>query len=303
MALEEWPLGKLDWARTQVVVEPPAPELGAWAGAPSAITRDGAYWLAYRLRNPVGEGRGYANVLARSDDGIHFETVAEVHRDEFGGESLERPAVVVTPEGRWRLYVSVALPGTKAWRVDLLEAATPEELATAAPRTVLPATDLAAPKDPVIRLAQDGTWHLWASVHLLDDPGATDRMTTEHATSPDGVTWTWTGTALAPRPGRWDGRGVRVSTVLLRGGGVLAAYDGRAGAAENWEERTGFAAGTPEALVAEGDQPALVSPYGSGGLRYLDLVRALDGRNWRAYLEAAREDGSHDLRTVELLGP
>src|SRR3712207_7125799 len=45
--------------------------------------------------------------------------------------------------------------------------------------------------------------------HPLDDADATDRMTTEHATSPDGVTWQWRGTALAGREGGWDARGVR----------------------------------------------------------------------------------------------
>ena len=64
-----------------------------------------------------------------------------------------------------------------------------------------PAATTAAVKDPVIR--HDGEqWHLWASVHPLDDPDATDRMTTEHATSPDGVDWTWRGTALAGTDGQ-----------------------------------------------------------------------------------------------------
>lgn len=85
-------------------------------------------FLAYRLRRPIGEGRGYANVVARSSDGVHFTTVSEVSKERFGGASLERPALVVTPEGRWRLYVSVATPGTKHWRVDLLEADEPEKL-------------------------------------------------------------------------------------------------------------------------------------------------------------------------------
>jgi hypothetical protein len=290
----------LDWDRTEIVAEPPSLRPGAWAGAPSAVTHGGKYWLAYRLRNPVDEGRGYANVLAHSLDGVRFTPLVELHRDRFGGESLERPALVVTDEGRWRLYISVALPGTKAWRVDLLEAETPEGLASAKPRTVLPDTPTSAPKDPVIRRAPDGSWHLWASVHPLDDPDATDRMTTEHATSRDGVSWIWTGTALSPRPGCWDSRGVRVTTVLLDGSRTFACYDGRASAEENWEERTGFATGTPVALTAEGDAPALTSPYGSGGLRYLDLVRTLDGDGWRAYFEAARSDGSHELRTLLL---
>ncbi len=96
------------------------------------------------------------NVVARSDDGVTFTPVVEVGKDTFGAESLERPALVRTPEGRWRLYVSCATPGTKHWRVDLLEADTVEGLGSAVPRTVLPGSDTArgeGPGDPARRPA------------------------------------------------------------------------------------------------------------------------------------------------------
>ncbi|MFN8075679.1 MAG: hypothetical protein U0Q15_09690 [Kineosporiaceae bacterium] len=316
------PLASIDWDGADVVAQPPDPRPGAWAGAPTALWHEGTFWLTYRMRRPVGEGRGYANVIARSEDGVRFTTVAEVHRDTFDGDSLERPALVVTPEGRWRLYVSVALPGTKAWRVDLLEAASPEALPAATPRTVLPSTATHAPKDPVIRRAADGSWVLWASVHDLADPAHTDRMATWWATSPDGVSWTWRGTALAGRDGAWDARGVRPATAVP---GALAPswwpeplgddewavlFDGRASAAENWEERTGLAHGPAGALrhaEVAGGLP-LGSPHGSGGLRYLDLVPVPEGAggpdapgaHWRVFAEVARADGAHDLRTAVL---
>src|SRR3954454_5185277 len=119
-------------ADSDLVVAPADPGPGSWAGAPSALLVDGVYYLAYRLRRPVGRGRGYANVVARSADGVRFEPVATLEKDAFGAESLERPAIAVTPEGTWRVYVSVATPGTKHWRVDVVEAATPEGLADAA---------------------------------------------------------------------------------------------------------------------------------------------------------------------------
>jgi len=288
------------WEETAVVVEPPGDEPGSWAGAPSSIVADGWVYLAYRLRLPIGEGRGIANVVARSRDGVNFETVAEVTKDRFGAESLERPALVRTADGRWRLYVSVATPGTKHWRVDLLEAATPSDLATAEPRTVLPGDETVGVKDPVLHHDEFG-WHLWASVHPLESWDDADRMTTEYATSPDGVQWTWRGTALAGRPGQWDARGVRVSSVVVEGDTIVAAYDGRATAGENWEERTGTARGVrlPDGsfgeLTAEDGEP-VGSPHAPNGLRYLSLVTMPDGRQ-RVYYEATREDGAHDLRT------
>lgn len=300
MTIETTTLPLPRWDDSTVVVEPPSGEPGAWSGAPSTIVADGHVYLAYRLRLPIGEGRGIANVVARSADGVTFTPVAEVTKERFGAESLERPAIVRTPEGTWRLYVSAATPGTKHWRVDLLEADTPEGLATAAPRTVLAGDETAGVKDPVLHHDEHG-WHLWASVHPLERWDDADRMTTEYATSPDGVHWTWRGTALAPRPGEWDARGVRVSSVRVDGDEITVAYDGRATAGENWEERTGVARGRRTAdgsfgpLTAEEREP-LGSPYAPNGLRYLSLVTMPDGTE-RLYYEATREDGAHDLRT------
>ncbi len=244
----------------------------------------------------MGQGRGFAVAVARSADGVRFQTVAVIGKEEMDAESLERPALMLTPDGTWRLYLSCATWGTKHWRVELLEASSPDKFEPRQRTTVLPGDSGWAVKDPVI-VRHGGTWHLWASVHPLDDPASTDRMRTDYATSPDGIDWTWHGSALVPRPGAWDSRGVRVSAVQFGTDRVVAYYDGRATAAENYEERTGIAVGiSPAALTAVGQAPAAQSAAGAGGLRYLQILDLPDGR-YRLYYELTRADGRHDLRT------
>ncbi|WP_131739061.1 hypothetical protein [Actinomadura roseirufa] len=287
-------LPRLD--RSVVAVEPPGDGDGYWAGAPSAVESEGWIYLAYRLRRPIGKGRGYAVVVARSTDGERFEPLVTIGKDAMEAESLERPALVRTPEGTWRLYLSCATPGTKHWRVEVLQSDAPDRFSARDRRVVLPGDEKTGVKDPVI-VRHGGRWHLWASCHPLADAAEADQMTTEYATSADGMEWTWHGTALSPRPGEWDARGVRVSAVRFAPDGIVAAYDGRASAAENFEERTGFAVGgDPAALSAVGSAPWASSSHHGGGLRYLEALTTQDG-HLRLFYEVTRADGAHELRT------
>src|SRR5262249_21399950 len=95
-------------ARSTVVVEPARPEPGYWAGRPSGLGVGAETWLAYRERDP--QRRGGRVVVARSRGGARFEPVVILDQERFGAASLERPALALTGDGRWRLYVSCATP-------------------------------------------------------------------------------------------------------------------------------------------------------------------------------------------------
>ena len=273
--------------RPAVAVPAPGSGHGFWAGSPgAALDGEGGVVLAYRVRTGIRPEDGAQTVVARSDDGETFTTVATLDKSRFGAMSMERPAIVRTAEGRWRLYVCSATPGSKHWWIDLLEADDPAQLADAEARTVFPGSDAVAVKDPIVQRV-DGGWQAWICCHPLDEPDEEDRMSSGFATSADGIEWDWRGTVLAPRPGHWDARGARLTAVLRDG---RAAYDGRATKEENWFERTGLARRAEHGAFEQvRDEPL-------ADARYLDVLALPDG-GYRIYYEAPLSDGSHELRT------
>lgn len=293
VTLVDFVLPRFDGAAVVV----PAPDLGAgnWAGGASAVLHQGTFWLTYRVRRPIMAGRGVSVVVARSDDGVHFETVCELQREVFGADSFERPVLVPLPFGGWRLYLSCATPGSKHWWIEAVDADTPAELHRGRRTVVLPGDDLLAVKDPVVVVDEKGGWRMWVCCHPLDVAGAEDRMWTAYATSDDGLTWTVAGEVLRPTPGAWDARGARV-TAVIGDNPLTVLYDGRATAEDNWFETTGVAVERDGQLAPVGTGPAVVSPEGDGAFRYVTAVPLVDGRT-RFYFEAARADGSHDLMT------
>ena len=285
------PLPSVEQGR--VVVSATARGPGNWAGAPHALLEAGVYWLSYRLRH--ARTRGAETVVARSEDGERFQTVATIERDAFGAESFERPCLVRRPDGGWRLYVCCATPGSKHWWIEAIDADDPVAMPTGERVVVFPGSDALAVKDPIVEVGEAGVWRAWICCHPLTEPGAEDRMTTAYATSADGLAWDWHGDVLRPTPGTWDQRAARMTTVV-RSEPLVVLYDGRASAEENWHERTGIARERDGVFVADADGPAATSPHSDGGLRYAAAVPLPDART-RYYFEAAGPDGSHDLWT------
>lgn len=278
----------------KVVIEAPGLGEGFWAGGPSVVLDEHGYWLAYRLRRPVDQGRGYANVVAFSPDGLQFDTVAWLSSVSFAAASLERPALVRLPDGSWRLYVSCSTPDSKHWWIEAVDAATPDRLASGRRRVVLAGSHRAAWKDPVVQV-NGSTWRMWVCRHPLDGgDDAADRMSSWYAVSGDGLEWAMHAEALAPTPGTWDARGARIADVVRVGDRWLAVYDGRRSAEENWRERTGIALGPGPHVLTAIDGPV---PDAAGQtVRYACAVPTEAGL--RLYFEASAADGSHDLRTV-----
>jgi hypothetical protein len=315
-ALRRFPLPPLfDPAEGFVVREPEGRGPGWWVGAPSAIY-DGErrrFYLYYRKRRPLGEGRGWQVAVAESADGLHFTEIWHATKEQFNSSSIERSCIVKRPDGTYRLYVSyVAMPQNR-WRIDLLEAADPRGWDPARRVTILEpeAVDAEGVKDPVVFSIGPRTYMFVPyGPRSSVVPGSTEEQLhgtgnvftiprikhpTGVAVSEDGVRFEWCGDAILPGSG-WDRQMARVSCVLYTPPVFQIFYDGRTGEGDIYEDRTGlyvthdlhaFHKLTPDA-------PLLCSPHGQGCLRYLDAVPV--GDRIFFYYEYGRADGGHELR-------
>jgi hypothetical protein len=256
---------------------------GNWIGAASALVHEGSIYLAYRDRHPVDMGRGNRAYVARSpiDNGVHFDTLCCVDKEDMDAESLERPALDVTPDGDWDLYLSCATFNSKHWRIERLRAGRPEDFKARTRETVFPGSASFGIKDPVLLRDQD--LRIWATLHpLTEGDENADRMISVDART--------CKTVMAPEPGTWYSRGTRITAVV----GEYAYFDGRASAEQNFEEQTGIARWNGSRYVPEAGPAS--SPYGGGALRYVSAI-LLPGGGLRLYYESATRYGSHELRT------
>ena len=298
-----------------VVRQPPGEGKGNWAGAPSAFFDDEAerFFLSYRLRKPLTEGRGYLTCVAESRDGREFTDVWAGKATQFNSPSIERSCLIKTPEGRVRLYVSYVEAADNRWRIDMLEADHPANFDPARRQAVLHPDDVGSEgvKDPYLILI-GGMYYMYVpygpKATLTPGSSAKDLHGTGNifttglvahptglAVSVDGIHFEWKGDVIRPGEG-WDRSVARLACVVYVPPVFTAFYDGRTGQGDVYEDRTGVAMGlTPDRFESlSRKEPVLSSPWGTGSLRYMDIVPV--GDRFYYYYEQCRPDGAHELR-------
>lgn len=310
-----WPA--VDPEQATVVLRPEIGGAGHWVGCPGVLHEPerGRFLLTYRQRRPRGDAateRGWRCAVAASTDGVRFEDVWAVEKSELGTASMERCCLLPTPDGGYALYLSYVDPADNRWRIDLLEADTPEHFD---PRTAVGALTAASTgtegvKDPyALRLGP--AVFLYASYAARDtlNParqaeahGTADIYNTGLTTHPTGLAVGLDGRSFSWRPdvlpvgAGWDRYQARLNSITRVGPVWIGFYDGSASERENYEERCGLAVSTDLVTWTRltPTAPWLTSPHASGSLRYLDAVRV--GEQLWLYYEYARADGAHELR-------
>jgi hypothetical protein len=290
-----------------VAVEPDENTPEWWAGAPSVCYTDGVFYLALRMREGDSERgkRGYENRIYRSTDGLSYEPIKHLHRDDVGIPGFERPSLVRDPvTGKFRMYSCSGFDGN--WGIIKFEDADrPEDIDSKAWKTVLqPSTtktdklgwiEVEGYKDPSI--FHDGeTWHMVVIGY--------DRLErTYHFTSDDGEDWqpVGDGSPILDNVG-WHNCFTRPACVVPMAVGYLFVYEGSSieyrdpsyniatGLAYSPDLRT-FIDLTPDAPILKSTTPGDYHTW-----RYSHWMNV--GTDMMVWFEACRPNNSNETRVA-----
>lgn len=296
----------------KVILEPDRDEPEWWAGAPSVVRdSDGVFWLACRMRegdSPRGL-RGYDIRILRSEDGVHFEKVHALKREDVPIPGFERPAILMDPvTGLFKLYGCGPWEGGPwtIFKFDDVESPVQFDPSTARP-VIQPCPkiddrDVAVDeyKDPFI-LHAEGAYHAYTIGYMR----RMERI--YHFRSWDGENWEPVGSpydSIMDLSG-WHDFYVRPSCVVPLGVGYLFVYEG---SNVSWYDPVynivtglGFTFDLHEITDLTPDSPLLISQTPGkrlSTLRYSHWLH-VDGEMW-IYAEATRPNESNEIRLVRL---
>ena len=218
----------------EVVLKPDKEEVDWWAGAPS-VTRDdrGIFYLAARMRETVSPKgrRGYEIRILESPDGIHFQPVHSIKREEVPVFGFERPSLLYDKgSGRFKLYLCGGLKERDGkWGIIKLDdAENPKKFNPRSPRIVLNPSvrtdqkdirlNAIGYKDPFI-IKVDDEYHMYVI--------GTDYVErTYHFVSGDGEKWLACGVGPVFDCSGWHNFFTRPASVLPLDVGFLFVYEG-----------------------------------------------------------------------------
>ncbi len=298
--------------RYDVVLEPDRNDPEWWAGAPSVLRdENGVFWLACRMRTAEGPRglRGYEIRILRSEDGIRFERVHSIRREEVPIPGFERPALLRDPAtGQFKLYGCGPWEGGPWCIIRFDDADRPDRFVPSSARPVItpmpPAYDRdvrpGGYKNPVI-LHAGNRYH----AYCIGVMRRTERI--YHFTSADGEHWEAVGSPLASimNLDGWHDFYVRPAAVVPLGVGYIFVYEGSS--VEWYDPVYNIATGlaftfdlhtlqdlTPHAPLARSTTPSAHFHT----LRYSDWLW-VDGELW-VYAEAARPNNTNEIRLFRL---
>ena len=288
-----------------VILEPDENTPEWWAGAPSVVRcEDGTFYLAARMRegnSPRGL-RGYEVRILKSSDGVHFEPIHSIRREEVPIPGFERPSLLRDAEtGQFKLYLCGPWHGG-AWSIMKLDDV--DDPANFSPPTCRPVLTGESAGQPAVGAYKD-PFVIWtAGQYHMFVIGCERLERTFHFTSEDGESWVRANEGPALATGGWHNYYTRPACLVPMGAGWLFVYEG---SHYTWHDpgyniATGLAYSLD--LVSFTDltpeEPLLVSttPGDCHTWRYSHWLRVED-ELW-AYAEVARPNNTNETRLFRL---
>ncbi len=303
---------RFDPDQGQTVFEPEGKGYGFWVGGHSAIydPKEQKFFLFYRARSPLGQGRGAKCFIAESSDGITFHNIWEAGKEQLDAQSIEVSSLIKDPlTGKWRLYISYQTQ-EGPWRVDLIEADHPKNLDPWHHRTVMQPEEygLSFIKDPRVYIV-GGLYMVFVNVPArekwFEDKAGWRHPLGGCATgllaSPDGVyfrNFKYVFEPSAGAPGEWGHFRARINSIIYLPPVYVGFIDAGSTMYDNYEEWCGlaFSHDLEHWTRVSTDQPWVRSSHGS--VRYLDALMV--GNDLFYYYEWTRPDYSHELRVTKI---
>jgi len=217
----------------EVILQPDKNEPQWWAGAPSVVRDEkGVFWLACRMRtadSPRGL-RGYEIRILCSKDGIHFEKVHSILREDVPIPGFERPSLLIDPDtGRFKLYACGPYKHGPWCIIKFDDVDEPTEFKPSSAKVVIRPRPKSYPRDVIVTEYKDpfiihaeGHYHCY----VIGVIRRTERIF--HFRSEDGRHWEPVGSPYEPIMDLtgWHNFYVRPASVVPLGIGYLFIYEG-----------------------------------------------------------------------------
>jgi hypothetical protein len=289
-------------AEYEVVIKPDKIKAQWSVGAPSIlITESGQFFMAARMRegdSRLGK-RGYEIRIFQSNDGIHFQPIHHIFREDVRAISFGRPALLRDPKtGKFKLYGCTK--NHFGWHIFKFDDCTsPDEFESGTIHPVLKTDrvhldyiEVRGYKDPVIYW--DGKmWHMY--VVGID---AVERV--HHFKSFDSETWEHIEPLIFIDNNGWHNYSTRPSAILPLPVGFLFAYEG---AHHTWNDpayniATGLAY-SPDLMTTMDltpDYPLLLSTTPGEYFSWRNSAWQIFNDKLYVYFEAALPYNSNEIR-------
>lgn len=285
---------------------------GFWIGAPDIIFDQELkkYFLYIRIRNPRPEKgkvspndilRGYKCQIYESENGITFDLIWEMQKQEIGARSIEKAALIKI-SGKYHMFFSYEIPGVlPQWKIVKQIAAHPSKFKVHRFEEIncdIPFFCRFSVKDPIIKHFDDH-FFLFIDYLRLKKPWTTTGV----LESKDGYDFSWKGEIFTnTKQCKWAQTLIRLTSIIKLNGGFIAFFDGTNKIKNICDEKSGICFGrTPQELeIWSLEKPSFQSEYGKGSVRYLFALKRK--KEILIYYEYTEPKGEHVLKmnSIEL---